>query len=257
MKIPKVCAVIALLLGISLMSYAGVQLMATQQIYRQGNEAYANLSALAMVKASAAAPGPAASATPQARAAIPGLEIDFAALQEVNKDVAAWLYSPDTVIGYPVMKADDYAYYLKHLPDGSMNSNGALFIDYNHAADFSGKLTVIYGHHMKSGKMFGSLKGYKGQKYYEEHPLMYLYTEEGNYQIELLYGCVIGAGQWRDRAFMFEENLEALLAYAAHNTTFTSGAQYEEGDSIVALATCSYEFDNARYVLLGILRPQY
>jgi sortase B len=155
------------------------------------------------------------------------------------------------------MRADDYSYYLTHLPDGTENATGSLFIDYNCAADFSDPLTVIYGHHMKTGKMFGSLKGYKEQSYYQEHPYMYLYTAQNNHRLDLLYGCVIGAGQWRDRAFMFSANIESLLAYAKHNTTFISDAVYQEGDNVIALSTCSYEFDDARYIVIGILRNEY
>jgi len=166
----------------------------------------------------------------------------------------AWLYCPDTAIDYPVIKADDYAYYLTHLPDGAQNANGALFIDFNNAPDFTDQLTVIYGHNMKSGMMFGSLDEYKRQRHYDEHPYMYLYTEDANYRIELLYGCVIGAGQWRERAFMYKENINALIAYAADNTTFESVAKYSEGDRVIAMSTCSYEFEGARYVVIGILR---
>jgi SrtB family sortase len=166
----------------------------------------------------------------------------------------AWLYCPDTLIDYPVMRTNDYSYYLNHLPSGKKNEDGSLFLDYNCASDFSGPFVVIYGNHMESGKMFGSLMGYKKQSYYDEHPTMYLYTEQGNYRIELLYGFVIGAGQWRERAFMYPENVQALLAYAAHNTTLTSNAKYAENDRIVALSTCSYEFDNARYVVIGKLQ---
>ena len=110
---------------------------------------------------------------------------------------------------------------------------------------------------MKSGRMFGNLAGYKAQSYYDAHPYMYLYTEKNNYRIDLLYGCVIGAGQWRERAFMFAENIEALIAYAEHNTTFKSAVSYKPGDKIVALSTCSYEFDDARYVVLGVLRSEF
>ena len=181
-------------------------------------------------------------------------EINFKALRAINGDAAAWLCNPGTVIDYPVMKAADYSYYLTHLPDGTANANGALFIDYNNAPDFSGQLTVIYGHHMRSGKMFGSLKGYKTQSYYNGHPYMLLFTPQGNYRIELLYGCVIDAGQWRERAFMYEQNLPGLLSYAARHSTFRSNISYREGDRVIAMSTCSYEFDGARYVVLGVLR---
>jgi len=189
--------------------------------------------------------------------AIPDMEIDFDVLRSINPDAVAWLYNPDTVIDYPVVRATDYAYYLHHLPDGTYNNNGTLFIDYNWN-DFSDKLTIIYGHNMKSGKMFASITNYKKQSYFNDHPYLYLYThEDERYRIDLIYGCVIGAGQWRERAFMFDVNMDELLVYAAHHTTFRSPVSYTPGDRIVVLSTCSYEFDDARYVVLGVLRPEF
>ena len=273
MKIYKLFALPALLLGIVMMARAGYQLFQTEQARQEGSAVYGDLSG--QVKKNAAAPpsAPSVTGTPpaardespdgaeprreeEARMDIPGFEIDFEALRTVSPDAAAWLYSPDTAIDYPVMKADDYSYYLTRLPDGRPNAGGSLFLDYHCAPDFRDPLTVIYGHHMKSGSMFGSLQGYKKQAYFEEHPVMYLYTEAGNYRIELLYGVLIGAGQWRERAFMHAENLESLLRYAARNTTFVSEAGYQDGDRFAALSTCSYEFDDARYVVIGVLRPE-
>ena len=263
----SVIAVTVLLLGMSLMVYAGGRLAETQQTYQQGNEAYEYLRE--QIKGSVpntvgpptenVTPGlePPQENTGEPSVYIPSLDINFEKLKSINKDAAAWLYCPDTVIDYPIMRANDYNYYLNRLPDGTNNSNGSLFLDFNCSPDFSDQLSVIYGHNMKSGSMFGSLKGYKDQKYYEKHPYMYLYTEQGNYRIDLIYGCVIAAGKWRERAFMFEENLGELIAYAANNTTFNSGINYTEGDRIIALSTCSYEFDDARYVVLGILTPEY
>ena len=252
----KLVALVILLLGVAVMLYAGINLIQTQRVYQEGNAAYDDISQQVKGKPGSQATRPEVEEKlPQV--VIPSQQIDFARLKEINGDSVAWLYNPDTVIDYPVMKANDYSYYLEHLPDGTRNANGSLFIDYNNASDFSEVLTVIYGHHMNSGRMFGSLNGYKNQSYFNEHPFMYLYTEEGNYQIELIYGCVIGAGQWRERAFMYAENLEALLAYAEFNTTFKSDIRYQTGDKVVVLSTCSYEFDNARYVVIGILRSEY
>jgi sortase B len=184
--------------------------------------------------------------------------VDFAALKALSADAAAWLICPDTVIDYPVMKAGDYDYYLRRLPDGKGNANGSLFTDYNNAEDFSDRLTVIYGHNMKSGKMFGSLTKYKEQAYYDAHPYFYLYTASGEkYRLDLVYGCVIGAGQWRERAFMFSENLDSFLNYAKGNTTFASPAAYTPEDRFVILSTCSYEFNDARYAVAGVLRRAY
>ena len=264
-KLIIIFAVPALVLGLTVMTFAGRRLNETRQVYREGNSVYDNLSnqirklpsvetqplntmEIAGVEVTTMQAG-----EPRMNIYIPEYEIDFEMLRTINGDATAWLYSPGTVIDYPVLKADDYYYYLNHLIDGTTNANGSLFIDYNNAPDFSDRLTVIYGHHMKSGSMFGSLVGYKDQQYYNEHPYMYLYTEQGNYRIDLMYGVVIGAGQWKEQAFMYEENLEALLEYAMNNTTFVSEVNTQEGDRIVVLSTCSYEFDEARYFVVGRL----
>jgi sortase B len=239
--------ILLLLLSLGVMAVSGYELFKIREEYREGDQSYTELAGKAR-PGGQPAPG-----VPQA-AGIPEPGIDFTALRAVNPDAAAWLYCPDTAIDYPVMAAADYDYYLHRLPDGTYNSSGSLFIDYNHAPDFTGRLTVIYGHNMKNGKMFGSLTKYKKQAYFDANPYMYLYTAGGQaYRIKLVFGCVIGAGQWRQRAFMSEENLDALLAYAKKNSTFASGAAYTAEDRFVALSTCSYEFDEARYVVLGVL----
>jgi len=104
--------------------------------------------------------------------------------------------------------------------------------------------------------MFGSLLEYKEQKYYEENPFMYLYTEQGNYRIDLIYGCIISAAQWKEGAYIYAENLDSLVNYAASNTTFESNVLYKEKDKIIVLSTCSYEYNDARYLVVGILKEE-
>ena len=276
MKVLKVFALLILLIALGVMGYSGYQLFKTEQIYQEGNSNYEDLRD--QVRVTEAPVEEITTTIRHDRTAetgrtdniyetegldkadekpqiyIPGIGINFDVLKSISKDAAAWLYCPDTLIDYPVMKAKDYSYYLTHLPDGKYNANGSLFIDYNNASDFSDSLTVIYGHNMKSKAMFGSLTEYKMQGYYEKHPYMYLFTEQKSYRIELMYGCVTDAGQWREQGFMFAENIGKFMAYAAQNTTFASDVKYIEGDRIVVLSTCSYEFNNARYVVIGILR---
>lgn len=239
---------------------SGYGLWEIRKVYVQCNQSYERLQELVRQTESNADEGETEVAdilpqTPQVE--VPDISIDFDTLRQVNADAAAWLYCPDTPIDYPVMSANDYNWYLYHLPDGTYNANGSLFLDYNGPMDFSGDLSIIYGHNMKSDRMFGSLTDYKSQAYFEQHPYIYLYTPEGSYRVDLIYGCVVSAGEWRDRAFMFDINLDALLSYAEYNTTFESGLSRTEGDRVLALSTCSYEFDDARYVVLGLLRPEY
>ncbi|GLC82678.1 sortase domain-containing protein [Lacrimispora brassicae] len=252
-------AVWFLLIGsICVMVFSGHKLKESLQIYEEGNQSYENLKEQVRRQDSSRSSEYRAEDKSGGEPAveIPPVSIDFEALKKNNSDAAAWLYCPDTEIDYPVMAAHDYDWYLHHLPDGTYNANGTLFFDYNCPKDLKGELSIIYGHHMKSGGMFGSLTGYKEQDYFEQHPYLYLYTEQGNYRVDLKYGCVISAGEWRNRAFMYEVNRKALLSYASSKTTFESSAEYTEGDRFLVLSTCSYEFDDARYIVVGILRPE-
>jgi len=254
-----------LVLFLFIAAASGYKAWQTFEVYREGDESYGNLADI--VQSSLP---PKSSVSPQSPTVMPDVEIpyrdmdveipyrgiDFATLQAINSDAVAWLYCPDTVIDYPIMQATDYDYYLDRLPDGTKNANGSLFLDYSHPSDFSGRLTIIYGHNMKSGQMFGSLGEYKKQAHFERYPYLYLYTENVNYRIELIYGCVVGAGTWQEQAFTSEDNTDKLLAYAADNTTFTSNVEHAPSDQVIVLSTCSYEFDDARYVVVGVLRPE-
>lgn len=185
------------------------------------------------------------------------LTVDFEALQAENPDIIGWLYSPGTPINYPIMSGKDYDHYLHHLPDGNASVLGSLFTDYNHSDDFTDQLSIIYGHHSANNAMFASLTEYKNPDYYLAHPTMYLATPTTNYTVEVTYGAVIPAGQWREKAFMYTQNLPRLLAYMQHHTTFnaTNPPQEPSDGPYLLLSTCTYEYNNARYLLLTTLTP--
>jgi sortase B len=251
-----VLCLLALLLCVG--AYASYRLYASHRAYRQGDLAYEQI----MQQVLAQDETPATPASHDGESAeepspidIPAHAVDFTALKSISTDAAAWLYCPDTVIDYPVMATQNNAYYLGHLPDGTKNLNGSLFLDYRCSPDFSDQVSVIYGHNMKSKKMFGSLSGYKEQDYYDEHPYLYLYTETQNYRLALLYGAVITAEEWSQSNFL--EDGDGLLAYAKANTTFQSQEEYKENERLVVLSTCTYEYYDARYILVGVLQPGY
>lgn len=182
-------------------------------------------------------------------------EINLDLAKQLNNDITAWLYCPDTVIDYPVCHGDDNSYYLTHLADGTYNRNGCLFVDCKNSSDFSDDNTIIYGHHMASGKMFASLIKYKDQDYYEEHPIMYLTTEEGNYKIELFsaYVTEIGSSAYTMNFGTSKERTE-WLKEISNKSDFTANAMtISSKDRIITLSTCAYDFKNARYVVQGKL----
>ena len=118
------------------------------------------------------------------------ISTDFTKLQDINQDIGAWLLSKDTPIDYPVLQADDNRCYLNHLYTGEINGAGSLFLDYRNTGLFTDRNSVIYGHHMKNESMFHTLEGYKKQDYYDSHPIMILYTPDGDYLVELISGTI-------------------------------------------------------------------
>ena len=181
-------------------------------------------------------------------------EIDFASLKEINENVAGWLYLPDTVINYPVVQGEDNSYYLKRLVDGSYNANGSLFVDYQNKMDFSDDNTLIYGHHMNSGKMFATLVKYKDQEFYDAHPVAYFLTEEKEYKIEIFSGYVTtpDSDSYLLTAGSREQTIE-WMKEMFNNSDFFADVTITPEDHIVTFSTCDYEFHDARYVVHGRL----
>lgn len=182
--------------------------------------------------------------------------VDFDALCAINPDIVAWLICKDTRINYPVVQGNDNDYYLKHLFDGKRNSAGCLFVDCNNEPGFMDHNIVIYGHHMKDKSMFSALTEYKMQAFYEKHPQMILLTPEGNYTIELFAGYVtnIKSDSWK-LWFASNTEFEVWIRETRSKSTFQSEVEASTSDRFVTLSTCSYEFDNARYVVVGKLVP--
>ena len=180
-------------------------------------------------------------------------EIDFAALKAVNEDVVGWLYLPDTVISYPVVQGEDNSYYLKHLVDGTYNANGCLFMDYKNQRNLMDDNTLIYGHHMDSGKMFASLVKYKNQEFYDTHPVMYFLTEDGTYQVELFagYTTTADAGAYMISISTREEKIE-WLKEMFHSSDFFADVTVSALDHIVTWIVNS-KLNNFFKVILPVL----
>ena len=183
-----------------------------------------------------------------------GPTIDFAGLKEINEDCVAWIHIEDTAINYPVVQGSDNSFYLKHLIDGKWNSAGCIFLDSRVDSDLSDRHSIIYGHHMKDGTMFSGLTKYKKQDYYEAHLEGLLITPERTYRIEFFAGYVASVedSAWKVD-FESDEDYGTWIKEAKKRSWFTSSLSPAVTDRALTLSTCSYEFDNARFVLHAIL----
>lgn len=182
------------------------------------------------------------------------IRVNFDYLHGINEDVAGWIYCEDTPISYPFVQSPDNDYYLYRLLDGTQNPSGSLFLDFRNQFDMSDWNSVIYGHNMGDGTMFACLNEYKKQEYYEAHPVMYLLTPQKQYKVELVAGILSRA----DASFydfpVPEEKREDVVRGWLEDSTFETKAQIQPDDRFVTLSTCSYEFSDARYVVIGVLR---
>lgn len=179
------------------------------------------------------------------------IAIDFYGLYEISKDAVAWLYAPDTEINYVVAQAEDNSYYLHHLLNGEYASGGTLFTDCRNHAGFTDWNTVIYGHNMKNGTMLASLMDYRIPGYYEEHPMMYLYMPEHRYKLELIAGYTTNISDLIYSIPATKEERDEIIDHAHSASSFISGIAIGEEDKLVTLSTCSYAYDDARYVVIG------
>lgn len=184
------------------------------------------------------------------------ITVDFDALREVNEEIVGWIYCEGTTINYPVLQGEDNDYYLKHTYDRAENRAGSIFVEALNAPKFADSNTIIYGHHMKNGSMFATLKNWSDQAYYEEHPVFWLLTPEQNYQIKLVSGYITPAGS--DTYMIFQGPSQEFTDYmedACAKSDFVSEVEWSPDDRFVLLSTCEYVFQNARYVLHGVLVP--
>lgn len=107
---------------------------------------------------------------------------------------------------------------------------------------------------MKNGTMFTDIDKYKKQEFFDEHPVALLITPDKNYKVVFFAGYVATPQDDAWEIGFTEAEFEVWLQNAADRSCFTSEIAPIASDRILTLSTCSYEFDDARFVLVGALR---
>lgn len=245
--------------------YSGWQLWQIYHTYQEGKELYAELTSKVVTETDVSTPSEAqkdqtlpfdegAEQDEEPGVADIGISVDFSALEEINPDIVGWIYGPDTGISYPVVQGSDNEYYLHHLLDGSYNKNGTVFVDAQNSPGFADQNTILYGHHMKNGTMFAALEQYREQEYYQQHPVFYLLTPEGNYQLDIFSACVISANdEVYQTQFAEDEDFRLWVSRQTARSDVKNTVSVGAEDRVVTLSTCAYDFEDARYVVLARL----
>lgn len=256
----KVILIIVLAVCVGLFVYSGLNLIKINKEYKEARDYYDKLSETYVSVAQEPEKDTTSDAVEVDESAadkeVCPITVDFNNLLATNKDVCAWIYSPDTVINYVVVQGEDNNNYLHHKLDGTYNASGTLFIDCECSPNFSGANTIIYGHNMKDGSMFASLHNYVDQSYYDAHPIMYISTPAGDYKLEIFscFTCDFDADTYT-LSFASEAEYSAFLNKMVSQSNVKTNVSVDSSERIVTLSTCTYEYDNARYVVMGKLVP--
>lgn len=181
--------------------------------------------------------------------------VDWKALKKVNPDVQGWLYQKGTVINYPVVQGTDNDTYLHTRFDKQWSGGGTLFVDCRMEKDFKGFNSIIYGHHMKDGSMFRSIRGYtKEDGYYDKHKTLELATPHGNYHLVVFSAFITKATDEDTYKMTYDEaEKQAYIDRAWERSELPitrDSVDVTKNDRLVTLSTCAYDYEEARYIVM-------
>lgn len=187
---------------------------------------------------------------------------DFDELQTQNEDIYAWIVVPGTMIDYPVLQSETDNYYLDYNLDHSKGYPGCIYTNKCNAKDFSDYNTVLYGHNMRKGTMFGSLHRYEDREFFDTYQEVFVYTPDRRLTYEVKE-IVKFSDVYIPAQYPVEEKegrdafLEATLAYTDDPVSyFKDDVEVSEEDKLITLSTCVSGERHRRYLLIGVLKEE-
>lgn len=166
--------------------------------------------------------------------------IDFAGLQQINPEIVGWIYVPGTQIDYPICLGSDNNYYLTHSFRRSQNALGAIFAPAESSDDLGDAHTILYGHNMRSGKMFGELSNYESSEFRDRYPYVYIYTPDQSYTCTVYaayrtrYDSAVYTIGYETGTEVFREWINDTVEHAAYDCGIAPTGQ----EQIFTLSTC-------------------
>ena len=194
------------------------------------------------------------------REATCSITVDFDALWKINPDVKGWIYLEALNITYPVVKGETNDDYIYTSVKGTANSGGSIFMDYRNSDSFLDPHTLIYGHNMKDGSMFGKLKKLYDQDFVDEWdaPLCFwIITPEGKYRYDIFSIHTVSATGEAYTLFMGQGDVVAEYINKMARQTGVALPQrvYNDNDKVITLSTCT-SGDDYRLVVQGVLHVE-
>ncbi len=158
---------------------------------------------------------------------------DMSILKDLSEDCIGWITLDDTTIDYPIMQGDNNMEYLNKDPYGNYSLAGSIFLDSRNASDFSDSYSILYGHHMSGGYMFGALDDFEDPTYFDQHATGTLYTERGILPVRIVSFLYTDASN--DLVFDPKSDRDGVLKFAKEKAI---NRRESTGYEVVALTTC-------------------
>ncbi len=189
----------------------------------------------------------------------PDILPEYTLVHQKNQRLIGWVKIDDTIVDYPVMQTVNNEYYLDHNFNQEEDRNGCIFMDYQCYVIRGCDNIILYGHHMKSGKMFGTLNKYSKESYYEEHPVIQFDTiyEKGTYQVMYVFRSKVYSEE--DVTFKYyqfinaasEKEFNSAMNEMAALSLYDTGVTASYGDQLLTLSTCDYQENKGRFVVVA------
>ena len=183
--------------------------------------------------------------------------IDFTQLLSVNSDIVGWLRIRALDISYPVVQGEDNDYYLHRTFEKTDNFAGCLFVNSYNMGDFTDQNTIIYGHNMKNGSMFGKLKNFSDPEVFKKSRYFWIFTPDFIYQYRIFSASVVDKTGLTYQISFTDDEFDQFISRAYSNSVVDNqGVTVTKEDRIVTLSTCTGD-DSTRFVVMGKLAQIY
>lgn len=173
--------------------------------------------------------------------------------KEIQGNMVAWLTLDGTGIDFPVMQGETNTEYLNKNPFGEYSLSGSIFLDSRNSPDFRDGYSLVYGHHMEGGMMFGALDAFLDRDFFDTHKSGKLTVGEVSYPIRIF--AVIETEATNERVFApTETDVSGTLGYIKRHAVFIDGdADVGGGKPILGMSTCKYPDTVDRTVVFGVI----
>lgn len=194
-----------------------------------------------------------------------GMQVKYAKLYATNPEFVGYLSADGVNLNLPVVQAKDDKKYLEKNFYLQKTKYGCPFVTHLNNIEPLDQNTVIFGHHMNNGTIFGTLDAYKSIDGFKKAPVITFNTLYKDYSWKVIAAIVTNAYTKDDNGYIFryyftqlstQENFSAYLSELSQRSLYDTGVDVLPTDKLLTLSTCSHEFTDARFVVVArLVRP--